>query len=765
MPSIIQRSFAGGEIAPALYARSDQVKYQSGLQTCENFIVMRHGGVANRPGTKFICEVKSSANKVRLIRFQFNASQTYVLEFGNLYMRVIKNGVQLTVSGTPYEIVTPYVTADLAALNYVQSGDVVTITHPNYAPRTLSRTGDTSWALAAITYAPSILPPASVTLDHSVGTTTYYKVTAVKAETFEESVPTAEVGSNHVVTSSQPMVISWPAVSGAGEYNVYKRKNGIFGYIGFTSGLSFTDDGISPDVTDTPPIARDPFPSAGNYPSTTAYYQQRAVFACTTNEPEKVWLSRSGSYKNFTYRSPIQDDDAITFTIAGRQVNRVQHLVEVNQLLILTSGGEWLVLGDADGAIKPTAINLRQQGYNGSSSLSPIVVGNNALYVQARGAVVRDLRYDVGSDGYTGRDLTVFAAHMFDGYQVTAWDYQQIPHSVVWAVRDDGTLLGLTYVKEHEVWGWHRHTTDGVFEDVCCVSEGDEDAVYVQVKRTVNGTTKRYIERFAKRHTSELFDIVTDAFFVDCGGTYDGTNLGATTLTVASETGLTVQHTQILTASTSIFVSGDVGNAFDLTVAGVKIRLKVLDFLSGTQVRVQPAKDIPASGFAGIASATWVKAADEILGLTWLIGKTVNILADGNVHPQRVVDGTGKVTLDRPYGVVHVGLPYTSTLKTLTIDSPNQETLSDKQKIVHRVSLFVESARGVFAGPDAAHLRELKQRSSEPYANPVGLTTGVVEVQTVSQWDRNGQLVVQQQDPLPITVLSIVPQVTISASK
>jgi hypothetical protein len=185
----------------------------------------------------------------------------------------------------------------------------------------------------------------------------------------------------------------------------------------------------------------------------TAYDQQRAVFAATDYDPGKVWLSRSGSYKNFTYRSPIQDDDAITFTIAGRQVNRVQHLVEVNQLLILTSGGEWLVLGDGDGAIRPTAINLRQQGYNGSSSLAPIVVANNALYVQARGSVVRDLRYDFGSDGYTGRDLTVFAPHMVDGYQLLAWDYQQIPHSVVWSVRDDGTLLGLTYVKEHEVWG------------------------------------------------------------------------------------------------------------------------------------------------------------------------------------------------------------------------------------------------------------------------------------------------------------------------
>jgi fibronectin type 3 domain-containing protein len=765
MPSINQRSFAGGEIAPALYARSDQAKYQSGLQTCENFIVMRHGGVANRPGTKFVCEVKTSSAKVRLIRFAFNAAQTYVLEFGNLYMRVIKNGVQLTVSGSPYEIVTPYVTADLATLNYVQSGDVITIVHPNYAPRVLARTGDTAWTLSAITYAPSISAPTGLALNHSAGTTTYYKVTSVKAETFEESEPTAEIGSNHTVTNSQPMVISWNTVSGAGEYNVYKKKNGVFGYIGYTTGLSFTDDGLIPDVTDTPPIPRDPFPSAGNYPSTTAFYQQRAVFAATNNAPEKVWLSRAGSYKNFTYRSPIQDDDAITFTIAGRQVNRVQHLVEVNQLLILTSGGEWLVLGDGDGAIRPTAINLRQQGYNGSSGMAPIVIANNALYVQARGSVVRDLRYDFGSDGYTGRDLTVFAPHLVDGYQLLAWDYQQIPHSVVWSVRDDGTLLGLTYVKEHEVWGWHRHVTDGVFEDVCCVSEGTEDAVYVVVNRTIGGVTKRFIERFARRHTSEVFDITTDAFFVDCGGTYNGTNATATTITATSYTGTTVQTIQTLTASSSTFIAGDVGNAFDLTIAGTKIRFTVLEYVSGTVVRVQPNKNLPASGFVGVASATWTRCVDEVTGLTWLVGKTVSILADGNVHPARVVDGTGKITLERPAGIVHAGLPYTSTFKTLQIDSPNAETLVDKDKLIHRVSLFVESSRGVWAGPDVDHLRELKQRRLEPYADPVDMTTGIVEVQTVAQWDRNGQIVVQQQDPLPITVLAVVPQVTVSGAK
>ena len=761
MPSTIQRSFAGGEIAPALYGRADQIKYQTGLQICRNFLVMRHGGVANRPGTRFVTEVKDSTKAVRLVKFVFNTSQTYVLEFGDLYMRVIKNGVQLKVGGVPYEIVTPYVAADLRSLQYVQSGDVITIVHKSYAPRTLARTGDTAWTLSTLTFAPSIAAPTTPAASPA-GTANYYVVTAVKAETFEESLPTSEVGSSTAApTTASPVTITWTAVSGAQEYNVYKKKNGVFGYIGVAQGTSFKDDGLSADVTETPPQSRNPFPTANDYPGVVSYYQQRQLFASSTNNPEKVWMSRTGNYKNFSIRSPLQDDDAVTFTIAGRQVNKIEHLLEIGNMLILTSGGEWLILGDADGVVRPSAINLKQQGYTGSSSIPPIVVGNNALYVQARGTVCRDLRYDFQSDGYTGRDLTVFAAHLFDGYQIVAWDYAQIPHSIVWTVRSDGTLLGLTYVREHEVWGWHRHDTDGLFEDVVAVPEGNEDSIYVVVQRTVNGVSKRYIERFAPRATSQTIDIKRDAFFVDCGGTYDGKNAGATTLKVDANTGLTVQQTQFLVASAGSFTAGEVGNAYDLTVGSVTIRFSVLEYVSATVLVVQPSKNIPA-GFAGVTSTNWSRCVDEISGLSFLIGKTVAILADGNVHPQRVVDGTGKITLDRPYSVVHVGLPYLSTIKTLALDAQNAETISDKHKIINKVSMQVESSRGIFAGPDQAHLREYKQRQYEPYNEPVALATRLVEVQTIAQWDKNAQVTVEQQDPIPITILSIVPQVTVA---
>jgi hypothetical protein len=774
MPSTSQRSFAGGEIAPSLYARSDQTKYQTGLRQCENFLVMRHGGVTNRPGTKFIASVKDSTKQVRLIKFIFNADQTYVLEFGNQYIRFIRNGVQLTSGGIPYEISSPYLESQLRDIQYVQSGDVITLVHQSHAPRRLSRTGHTSWTLTATVFSPSISPTTikqvnlagSGSISPGDSLNTKYVVTSVKEDTYEESVPSAPVTAVKPIDTERRNEVVINTVAGIYEYNVYSNWSGVYGYVGTArwdgSGttVTFVDDGsVRSNSEQTPPLARNPFTAAGSYPGAVSYYQQRAVFANTINEPEKVWMSRTGNFLNFSIRSPLQDDDAVTFTIAGRQVNEVRHLIEVGQMLILTSGGEWRMQGDSDGVIRPSAINLKQEGYSGASKITPIVIGNNALYVQARGNIVRDLRYDLQSDGYNGRDLTVFAAHLFDGYQLTAWDYAQIPHSIVWVVRSDGVLLGLTYLREHDVWGWHRHDTDGAYEDVVCIPEGTEDGIYVVVRRTINGVTKRYIERFAPRYTSQPIDIKRDAFFVDCGATYDGNNtVTSRTMTVQAITGTTVRDTMRLVCSASFFSSADVGNAYELTVNGVSIRFKVISYTNTTTVVVQPSRDVP-TGFT--TTASWVKMVDEISGLSHLEGKDVSVLADGNVHPTcRVTNGA--ITLNRPCGVVHVGLPYTSTMQTLAIDNPAGETIVDKNKIIHKVSMMVESSRGVFVGPDENHLSEYKQRSNETYEDPTRPVTGLIEVQTVAKWEKNAVVTVQQKDPLPLSVLSVVPQVTVS---
>lgn len=845
MSSIIQRSFSSGEIAPSLYSRVDTVKYQTGLRTCKNFMVLRHGGVANRPGTTFVGEVKDSTKTVRLIPFVFNTDQTYVLEFGDQYMRVIRDGAQVleatqnitgitqanpavvtiaghglsngqevfitgvagmtqvnvrnfkvanvtantfelqymngtnvnstgfgayTSGGTAarvYTISTPYAEADLATLKFVQSADVITIAHPTYAPRNLSRSGHTNWTLSTITFAPSISAPTSVVNSGTAGSTTLWVVTAVASETFEESIASSSTGSSATPTSGLPITVSWGAVSGAQEYNVYKQSNGVYGFIGVAGSTSFLDNGITPDTTDTPPIARNPFGSSDNYPSVVNYYQQRLVFANTNNDPEKVWSSRTGQFYNFTTSSPLQDDDAVTFSLAGRQVNSIKNMIDLGNLLMFTASGEWVIQGDSSGILRPTDVNPRQHTYNGSQDLPPLIINGNALYVQARGSIIRDLTFDYQIDGYKGNDLTIFSSHLFDNYTISDWAYQQIPHSIVWAVRDDGVLLGLTYIKEQQIFGWHRHEFDGTVENVCVVPEGTEDAVYLTIKRTINGASKRYVERFSSRLVIDVIDNI----FMESTLSYDGRNLGSQTMTL-SGSGWTYTDTLTLTSSTSYFTAADVGNEIHLTGSdGTLIRFEIKAYSSATVVTGKPNKTVPVSMQAA-AITNWAKAVDEVTGLWHLEGKEVSVFADrfvvanpNNESYDTITVTNGVATLDQPYSVIHVGIPYTSDIETLDVDTVQGETVSDKNSIVTKVSLQVESSRGIWIGGKAPDetvdfldgLTELKIRNEEGYDDPVALATDKVSVIIRPEWNSNGRVFIRQTDPLPLTVSAITP--------
>lgn len=852
MTTLIQRSFASGEIAPALYARVDQARYQTGARTLRNFIVFRHGGAYNRPGSKFIGEVKDSSVSVRLIPFVFNSSQTYCLEFGHEYMRVIRNGGYVTLTpqnitaitnanpcvvtysgsdtysngdevyisgitgsigdylnnrnfkianvnttlntfelkymdgstdvdstsfgsytsgGTVaevYTVVSPYDSADIFDLHFIQSRDVVTIVHPSYAPRELTRTDHDNWSFSTITFAPAISAPANVSHNRTAGSTFSWVVTAVASDTFEESLASTATSSSDTPSSGSPTTISWDAVTGAQEYNVYKALNGIYGFIGVAGSTTFIDTGIDPDTTDTPPTARNPFNASDSYPSTVAYIQQRLGFANTNNEPEKIWLSRVGHFKNFTTSQPLQDDDAVTFTLAGRQVNSVRNLLDVGKFVMLTSAGEWTADGDNAGTIKPTAINAKQNAYNGSSSLQPIIVGSSALFVQARGSVVRDLAYDYEADGYRGNDLTIFSSHLFDGHTITDWTFSQVPNSIAWLVRDDGVLLGLTYVKEQQLLAWHRHDFTGEVESVCSIPEGSEDVLYISVKRTINGATKRYVEQIGSRY----IDDILDAKFMDSHLTYDGRNTSATTMTLTSSGTWLYTDTLTLTASASYFSSSDVGKQIHLTGSdGEVIRFTIDAYSSATVVTGRPHKTVPTS-LQATATLVWSKAISEVSGLWHLEGKQLSTFADGFVvsNPNNsaynlVTVSNGKAVFDKPYAVIHTGLPKTDDLETLNIDTPTGETIADKKMSYSQVTFFVESSRGIWVGatpPDETigfldGLTEAKVRDDEDYDSPISLTTGTIEIIIQPEWNSTGRVFMRQTDPLPVAVLAVAP--------
>lgn len=835
MTNVRQFSFSSGEIAPAIYARTDLLKYSTGLRTCRNNIVMRHGGVSNRPGTGFVAEVKDSTKGVRLIPFVFNAEQTYILEFGDLYIRVHRNGapvletpidITLTEQTNPclvtafpssgllegdevyiegivgmtelngrtlvlgteitgdvfqlkykdgtdvdattynahisggtvarvYEVTTTYVEADLSDIAFIQSADIVTLVHPSYPPAELARTGHAAWALSDIAFGAALDAPANL-LSDSPGAGFKYKVTAVDATTNEESLPSAEEDA-----TTKTSTLTWDAVSGAGKYNIYRESAGVFGWIGVAETESFTDADYTVDVLDAPPVDRQPFASADNYPSTVAFYQQRLLFANTNNNPEGVWASKSGLRKNFMISTPLQDDDAVTFSLVGREVNEVRHLVDAGKLIVFTSSGEWAIEGDVAGILIPGEINPRQHTSNGAANLRPLNVGGNNLYVQARGAVIRDLAYDFQSDGYKGDELSIFSSHLFDNRTLVDWAYQQIPHSIVWAVRDDGVLLGLTYVREHEVFAWHRHDFDGMVENVACIPEGIENVPYLIIKRTINGRTVRYLEAMKSRQIDDIVDLN----LTDCSLDYDGRNTD-TSHTMTLSGGSTWEHGEALTltSSTGFFVTNDVGNEVHMTGAdGELVRCVITAYTSDIIVTVNPEKIVPES-LQGVATSTWTLAVDVLGGLWHLEGKDLSIFADGFVaasaNNPKVVTLTvtnGQVTLDKPYGVIHAGLPITADFETLDIDTPQGSSLSDKKKNISRVTLFVESSRGIFVGTDETNLTEVKVREDEPYDAPVALATGTVDLNIASEWNSKGSIFIRQIDPVPLSVLAVVP--------
>ncbi len=780
MSGVLQPTFAAGELSPSASARTDIARYYTGLKLCRNFMVMPYGGVRNRAGTRLVAEVKDSTKRCRLIPFQFNDVQTYVLAFGDLNMRVIKDGGQVLYSsgpniGQPFELALPYTQNDLSLLNFTQSADVMTFAQPTYKPRELNRLAHDNWTTAEINLAPRIAAPASATAVTGGGTgvaqTWRYQVTAVldDGNSLDESLP---VTSNAVTVfaDTASATIVWPAVVGATYYIVYKDNAGagIYGFIGRATALTFTDRNITAVKTDTPPNGADPFVGAGNYPGAVGYYQQRLVFSGSNLNPQTTWMSKTGLFKNFGFSIPNKDDDAITFTIASKQVNRMRHLVGLDSLLGLTSGGEWTFTG-ADTGLTAKTINARQKGYDGSSLVPPVVVGNNAVYLQARGSRVSSFGYSLEADGFVAGDLTLFSAHLFKGHQLTSVAYQKIPDSIVWYVRDDGKLLGLTYLPEQQLVGWHWHDTDGFIESIACIPEGQEDALYMVVRRTINGVQKRYVERMATRQVLSI----EDAFFVDCGLTYDGRN-SDTTKTMTLSGGTTWGYPEVLTMTAvghAPFLPGSVGVHYSLKVSVTDsnedtttetVRVEVVGYTSASVVSVKllivcppVLRNVPLSG--------WARQAITISGLGHLEGKTVSILSDGSVHPQRVVAG-GVVVLQEAAGIVHVGLPYNSDMQTLDIELKNaNETVLDKKIAVTSLTVIVEESRGIFAGKDKNSLYEEKTER-DTYELPLELLTGQTAIAISNDWQGKGRVFIRQSDPLPLTVLAVIPEVTFGGS-
>ena len=736
-------SFVAGEISPRLEGRVDLEKYRSGAAELLNMVVHPHGGASRRPGTEYIGEIKSSSVKGRLIPFEFKTSDTYILEFGDSIMRVVRNGEYVldtaknitaitqanpgvvtsaghglsngdeifissvggmtelntrnyrvanvqtntftltdlfgaaidttnftayTSGGTAEEIfniATPYPEAVLADLRFVQSADTMFIVHPSHEPRKLTRTDHTAWTFSTITFVDGPY------LDVNTTTTTLN--------------PNANSGTGVALVASTNLF----AATDVGRLVSLPGGNATITAFTDAQNVTVTINDTLSATTATTNWALGAFSNTTGFPSVVTFFEQRLIFGATTNEPQSLFMSKSGDFENFT--AGTADDSAIIFQIASNRVNSIRYLAATRVLTIGTSGGEYVLSTTNDGPITPTNAQIRKYSNYGTANVEPVQVADVTLFLQRAKRKFREFKYagEINASGYAAADMSILSEHITLGGIVDV-AYQQEPDSIVWLIRADGQLLGMTYRREEEVVAWHQHKIGGTYtgthgslasatydygmvESIAVLpTEVSEDELYMIVKRTIGGVTKRYLERM------KPFDFGTDAttaFFVDSGLSYSG----------SSTTSLT--------------------------------------------------------------------------GLYHLAGQTVSILNNGASHPDATV-AAGGVTVSPATTKAAVGLNYTSRLKTLRLEAGSSDgTSQGKIKRIHEITLRLHKTLGVEVGSDVTDVDRIPFRdSSMAMGSAVSLFTGDKEIEFRGGFEEDDQIVIQQTQPLPLTVLAIYPR-------
>jgi len=688
-------NFTAGEISPRLEGRTDLSKYFNGCRKLENFHVHPHGGATRRSGFRFVAEAMNPDKPVLLIPFEFNASQTCVLEFGEDQtgqgrMRVF-SGHGVVLSGeSEYVRDIPYLASEFDRLRFAQSAEVLILAHPNHPPRKLTRLGHDDWSLEDMVF---IGMPESWVENNYPSAVGFYEQRLVLAGTPDKPGTiwfsrTGEMTDFRLKTREVPLD-GWrdrEIVDGNSDSIRDGKAGDTFKLL---DGDGFEQkDGLK-----------------GQHPDgTTRYYRYKGVknfsasgsnvtvtFEATPGDTgiEVIWDSEDflngefwdcfelGDRTEAPAGEPPLDDDGIEVTLAGRQANAIEFIVPRSKLWIGTAGGEWTLSGSMSDAVTPETIKANQEGTCGASSTRPEAVGFATLYIQRAGKKIREMSYRFESDAYVSKDLTILSEHITKG-GLTQMAYVQEPDSILYCVRGDGILVALTYVPEQEVVAWSRIVTNGAVEAVTSIynDTNKRDELWIVVRRAVAGVERRYIE-----FLEGAFDgNIENGFFVDSGLTYEGA------------------------------------------------------------------------------------PTETVQGFDHLAGRTVSVLADGSVQTAKVVGMDGTLSLDRPASKIHAGLAYTSRLQPMRMEVGSARgTAQTKKKRITKVAARFHDTLGGKIGPDETHLEPVYFRSpSTPMGQSPGAWSGDKTVNFPKGWNRDGILTIVQDQPLPMTVLLIVPHLVIN---
>lgn len=809
--NFIQCSFTSGEVSPQIEGRVDLVKYGNSAATLNNVFVRVFGGAYRRPGTYFAEVTKLSTSAVRLIPFQFSNTQAYVIEAGDKYFRFYKDsGILQTSTGVAVELTTPYLAVNVFELQYAQDADTMYVTHTGHPVRKLTRSSHYLWSLEQVDFTGGPWLPDN--LDSSA----YIKAsnTAGAISLFSSS------GYTFVTAGASSLSGSLLRI---GTSNGYVRITGITNSGTAAATVISTLHSTSSTVFTTN-WAEGAWSSKNGYPQAVSFFEQRLYFGGSKKQPQTVWGSAEQSYEDFTPGS--DDSDAVNFTIADNQVNAIRWMSAGKALAVGTLGGNFLMHSDSSsGPITPSNINIKKETTYGSDLILPKRIGQATVYVQRNGLTVRELAYNFEEDAQLATDMTVLSDHITKS-GIKDMDFQEAPDGILWCVLKNGKMATLTRLADQDVMAWTQHETQGSFLSVAVIPNGNEDQVWVVTQRSVNAGAIRFVEYFKPfiqpDSQSDSFyvdcglsyngdnntDLVNVSFENWTGGagippdSWSLYGAGATTTEEATIVKVGTYSAKLTRAVADTSLGQDFSVAKGITfwrgkeitfgcwvyaTVADRARLQIADGIGSTESSFHTgdstwqyltvSRKIALSATVVIAycqvatgntSVYFDGAAvnngyvKTVTGLSHLNSRIVSVLGDGAVYPDTLVTG-GAITISLSCNVIHVGLSYTSTIKTSRLEAGS--ITGSTQGIIKRVykSLIrLWRSLGCNIGNETTQDIVSFRDSSMAMSSATPLFTGDKEINFPVGWNKEAQVFITQAQPLPLNVLCLVHKVEVS---
>lgn len=784
-----QTNCTAGEISPKAFGRFDLSKFANAVKKLENFLIYQLGGAMFRPGTRYVGGVKDSTKSTRLIQFQYSTLQSYILEIGDQYMRFYTNSGQLVlttsdvsawvtttayvvgnfvkqsstvyycivahtsgvfatdlaagkwVAQTKYELPTPYLEADVFELQVAQKDDTMYIVHPSYAPRKLQRTSATTFTLTAVAFVRGPFRDANIT------STTITPSSATGATNLTASAALWQSGHIGSFWKVKDGVVKITAFTDSTHVagTVQAEPDGTAGNLGTTSAVTTWSEGAFSDVR--------------GYPSSVAFHEQRLYYANTTTDTQTFWGSYTAAFDNF--KTDANDDAAaVAFLIVADQANSIRWISSVAKALQNgTAGGTFSASSGTIGSpITADNVNVQQDTNYGVFPVKPVRISSYLYYLQKNGFQLRELTYNYLVDRQVSNDMNLLADHILrDGGGAVECKHQQSPNDRIWIVRGDGQIAVLTRNPEQEVMGWSRivagesSSVAGRFESVAIITNDEaDDQIWVVVKRKINGSWVKYVEYF----TEEEFDDYFDAVRVDASLTYDSPK---------TISGATKANPVVITATSHGFSNGDqvkIDNVDGMTELNEKIYL-----IKNVTTHTFELTNTDEENIDGTAYTTYLengevrKMVTAVTGLSHLEGEQVAVTVDGGVpsSTQIYTVSSGAIALVRKAAVIHVGLAYEGTLQLLKLSDGALPTGQTKSRRIYLSTLRVFRSLGIKIGKTEDSLKPVYfGRPNDPLGRPPELVTGDVDKFVNFGWSDEDEIVIRQDQPLPLFILAIV---------